>query len=65
MKLSPAEMESILALLTRIYMDLHEIETEYRLMAGENDFRPRIEHFHDAVRAYSSQDPAHLEAGGG
>jgi len=64
MKISPQEQEQLIALMTRMYMDLHEIETEHHLLAGEGDYRPRIEHFHDAVRALSSQDPAHLEPGG-
>jgi hypothetical protein len=57
MKLSPAEQESIIALLTRMYTDIREIEEEFGLLAGDNDFRPRIEYFHDAVRAFSAQDP--------
>ncbi|MBY0406746.1 MAG: hypothetical protein K2Q01_03580 [Rickettsiales bacterium] len=63
-KLSPQEQDGIVALLTRIYTDLHAIETEHHLLAGENDFRPRIEHFHDAIRAFSSQNPEHQEPGG-
>lgn len=53
-KMSSNEQESIVGLLTRIYTEILEIEEEYQLMAGGNDFRPRIEHFHDAVRAFSS-----------
>lgn len=64
MKLSPTEQDALTGMLTRIYTELHGIETEYRLLAGENDFRPRIEYFHDAVRAYSSQAQEHLQAGG-
>lgn len=64
MKLSPTEQDAVIALLTRIYTDLFAIETEYRLLAGEHDFRPRIEHFHDAVRAYSSQDAQQQQPGG-
>lgn len=64
MKLSSTEQDAIIALLTRIYTDIFDIETEYQLLAGDNDFRPRIEHFHDAVRAYSSQSPEHLQPGG-
>ncbi len=55
MKMSSTEQESIVGLLTRIYSDIREIEEEFQLVAGGNDFRPRIEHFHDAVRAFSSQ----------
>lgn len=54
MKMSSNEQESIIGLLTRIYTDILEIEEEYQLIAGGSDFRPRIEHFHDAVRAFSS-----------
>jgi hypothetical protein len=54
MKKTSQEQESIIGLLTRIYMEILEIEDEFQLMAGGNDFRPRIEHFHDAVRAFSS-----------
>lgn len=64
MKLSSKEQDALIGMLTRIYTDLFEIETQYRLMAGENDFRPRIEHFHDAVRAYSSQEAEHVQPGG-
>jgi hypothetical protein len=57
MKLSPAEQDAVIALLTRIYTDIRDIELEFGLLAGENDYRPRIEYFHDAVRAFSAQDP--------
>lgn len=57
MKLSSSEQESIVALLTRIYTDIRDIEDEFQLLAGEDDFRPRIEHFHDAIRAFSAQEP--------
>lgn len=53
MKLSASELESLVALLTRIYTDIIEIEEQFQLLAGDGDFRPRIEHFHDAVRAFS------------
>lgn len=64
MKLSAAQQEPIIALLTRIYTEIRDIEEQYQLLAGGHDFRPRIEHFHDAIRAVSSQDPRHRETGG-
>ncbi len=66
MKLSAAEQESIVQLLTRIYSDIRDIEEEFELLVGDNDFRPRIEYFHDAVRAFSAQDTneARSRAGG-
>jgi len=57
MKMSSSEQDGIIALLTRIYTDIIQIEEEFQLLAGEDDFRPRIEHFHDAIRAFSSQSP--------
>ncbi len=56
MKLSASEQQSIVALLTRMYHDILALETEFQLLAGEGDFRERIEHFHDAVRAFTSGD---------
>jgi hypothetical protein len=64
MKLSPAEQESIVSLLTRIYLDICDAETRFGLLVGEGDFRPRIEYFHDAIRAFTSEDPRALEEGG-
>ena len=55
MKLSQAEADSIVQLLTRIYSDIRGIEAEFQLLIGEHDFRPRIEYFHDAIRAFTSQ----------
>ena len=49
------EHESIIKLLTRIYTDIRDIEEEFQLLAGDNDYRPRIEHFHDAIRAFASE----------
>lgn len=51
-------------LLSRLYGEIAAIENEFALFVGEGDFRPRIEYFHDAVRAYTSGDPAHREDGG-
>lgn len=62
MKPTREELESIATILTRIYQELHGIETEFRLMAGDNDFRPRIEHFHDGVRAYTAQTDEEQES---
>lgn len=64
MKLSASEQESLTALLTRIYLDIRDIEEQFQLLAGEADFRPRIEHFHDAVRAFTGKDPRETERGG-
>jgi hypothetical protein len=57
MKLSPAEQDQLAQLLTRIYFDIVEIEMRFGLMIGGGDWRPRIEYFHDAVRAFTSKEP--------
>ncbi|MDX1974620.1 MAG: hypothetical protein SFT92_02975 [Rickettsiales bacterium] len=62
MKLAQQDQESIVALLTRIYTDLREIETEFSLTVGGGDFRPRIEFFHDAIRAFSDQHPGNSDS---
>lgn len=54
MKLSKAEQEEITKLLTRIYQEIHAIESEYELRTGGGDMRCRIEYFHDAIRAFFS-----------
>ncbi|MDE3016148.1 MAG: hypothetical protein KGI29_04410 [Pseudomonadota bacterium] len=64
MKPSPAEQDALVALLTRIYLDINVIEEEYALLIGDHDFRPRIEYFHDAIRAFTSEDKKAREAGG-
>lgn len=64
MKLSPAEQEQIVKLLTRIYTDICAIETDYGLLTGDGDFRPRIDYFHDAIRAFTSGDDKARETGG-
>lgn len=60
MKLSAAEQEQIVQLLTRIYFDIVKIETDFQLFIGEGDWRPRIEYFHDAVRAFTSGEGTRL-----
>lgn len=45
-------------------MDICEMETQFRLLIGGEDFRARIEYFHDAIRALSSQDAKAREPGG-
>lgn len=64
MKLSPTEQESLVALLARIYDDIYAIEEEFQLLAGDHDFRPRIDYFHDAIRAFTSENPNEREKGG-
>ncbi len=55
----PTEQEAIIALLTRIYADLLSIEEQFGLIVGVGDMRPRIDYFHDAVRAFTAGDANH------
>lgn len=64
MKLSDAEQEGLVSLLTRLYQDLVEMETRFRLIIGDGDFRPRIDYFHDAVRAFTGGSHQEREEGG-
>ncbi len=50
------DSEAIISLLNRIYLDIVDIEQKYKLFAGCGDMRPRIDYFHDAVRAYTAGD---------
>lgn len=56
MKLSPVEQEQLIALLGKIYVDIAALETPHGLTVGGGDFRPRIDYFHDAVRALAAGD---------
>lgn len=60
MKFSPSQQQSIVDLLTRLYFDICAIETPHNLLVGGGDFRPRIEYFHDAVRAFTADNFAIL-----
>ena len=60
MKLSATEQEQLVQLLNKIYFDIVAIETTYQLTVGSDDFRPRVDYFHDAVRAYTAKDFSRL-----
>jgi hypothetical protein len=53
MKLS-SEKEAIIGLMNDRYQQILPMEAEWGIRFKEGDMRPRIEHFHDAVRAYMS-----------
>ncbi|MDG1287231.1 MAG: hypothetical protein P8P30_06655 [Rickettsiales bacterium] len=46
--------DALVPLLGELYGRIYHAEVEIGLWAGENDHRPRIERFHDAVRAYTN-----------
>jgi len=56
MKNNSPDQEALVSFLLRIYSDLLEIEGKFGLIVGLGDMRPRIDYFHDAVRAFTSGD---------
>jgi len=54
MKLSATELQSLVDLLTKLAGEIGAIEVVHNLRFGGSDVRPRIEYFHDAVRAFTS-----------
>lgn len=64
MSLPNAELKGVVDILTRLSLDIRALEEPLGLIFGGGDFRPRIEYFHDAVRAFTAQSPADSEAGG-
>lgn len=53
---SNQKLEALLAILHRSYEEIRMLEAPYGLVVNDEDLRPRIEYFHDAVRVLS-QDP--------
>lgn len=54
MAIGSAEQGAIIELMSGKYQQLAAIEGEWGIRLSEGDMRPRIEHFHDAVRALTS-----------
>ncbi len=48
-------LQGFLTLLHRAYAEIGAIEARYQIFGHEGDFRPRIEYYHDAVRALGSE----------
>lgn len=53
------DQQSIITLLTEIYLELATIEQKFKLIAGRGDMRPRIDYFHDAIRAFTDDGQYH------
>ncbi len=54
MKANKQQQQALLSLLGRMYEEIRDVENAFGLQAGPLDFRPRIDYFHDAVRAFSA-----------
>lgn len=56
MKANKSVEMALVNILNGIYKEIHSIESALGIRGEEGDFRPRIEYFHDAVRALTSGD---------
>lgn len=54
------EADALISLMDRQYREIRGIEAEHDILGKEGDFRPRIEYYHDAVRALTSESDDHL-----
>lgn len=61
MKFSEHDLSGIVEIMHRLYLEILGIEEPFGLVFGNGDFRPRVEHFHDAVRALTA-NPAEAVA---
>lgn len=54
MKADRSTQLALINILNGIYSEIHSIEEQLQIRIDESDFRPRIEYFHDAVRALTT-----------
>jgi hypothetical protein len=54
MKANKAGEQALITILNGLYEEIHAIERKFAIRMDEGDFRPRIEYFHDAIRALTS-----------
>lgn len=64
MKATPAQQEALLGLIHRIYQEIRTVEEENRIQVSAEDFRPRIDYFHDVVQAFTQNPTPRPEAAG-
>lgn len=56
MKSNKAAEQALVTILNGIYGEIYQIEEKSAIRLNEGDYRPRIEYFHDAVRALTGGD---------
>jgi hypothetical protein len=54
LKANKAEQNGLVTLLNRMYGEIRMIEEQWNIRAEADDYRPRIEYFHDAIRALTA-----------
>jgi hypothetical protein len=57
-----SDKKSLLTIIHRAYEEILALEMEHGITFSEEDFRPRIDYFHDAVRAYTSGETPYGDA---
>ncbi len=53
-KFNQQDQQSLVNILLRYWGEITAIEQEFALLVGKGDMRPRIDYFHDAIRAFTS-----------
>ncbi len=56
--LKSEHLHAVLPVIDGMYQRIREIEAEHNIMGINGDYRPRIEYYHDAIRALTSGDRA-------
>ncbi len=46
-----SQLDALISLMDRQYQEIRAIETDFQILGLDGDMRPRIEYYHDAVRA--------------
>ncbi|MDX2073307.1 MAG: hypothetical protein SFX19_02950 [Alphaproteobacteria bacterium] len=54
-KFKQQDQQAIVNILLRYWEEISAIEQEFALRVGAGDMRPRIDYFHDAIRAYTTE----------
>ncbi len=49
-----AELQALVSIMEGQYQKIRQIESEFLIQGVEGDFRPRIDYYHDAIRALTS-----------
>lgn len=53
-KFKQQDQQALVNILLRYWEEISAIESEFALVVGKGDMRPRIDYFHDAIRAYTT-----------
>lgn len=54
-KFKQQDQQSLVAILLRYWEEISALEQEFALVVGKGDMRARIDYFHDAIRAFTTE----------